>query len=65
MDQVDRKLGVLESLLEFALGLARPKDQNGFGISERSDDLCVKLVVMLREFPLAAVVRFPLLRFER
>jgi hypothetical protein len=46
----------LESLFQFAFGLAGAKDQNGSGIAEKGNDLVVEARQMPGVLPLAGII---------
>ena len=60
-DDVPTEIVSFEALFQLALGLARTKQQNRFGITNRRDHLIVVIVEMARKLPLVAVIRRSLL----
>ena len=62
-DGVSPTLGVVETLLEFTLGFAGTKDQNGFGIANCRNHLGVILIEMARKLTFTGIIGLNLLWF--
>ena len=64
-DDVSAELIFIEALFQFAPGLPRTKDQDGFGMTNGRNHLIVVLVQMARKLPLATIIGLNLLWFVR
>src|SRR5579871_6187471 len=62
-DDVSPELVSLQTLLQFAFGLPRTKQQNGFSTANRRNNLVIIIVQFARKVPLTAVISLHLLRF--